>query len=109
MSPDILIPCHRCGRQVPSSQVREGRCVDCRVDAGLADLRDEHRRLWRKRERYRTQGANADSVGRQLGRVEERMAERIMALVSDKKVAVEQLEKTLEQARQSRYDIRSQR
>jgi NMD protein affecting ribosome stability and mRNA decay len=105
----IIIPCHRCGRQVDSAQVRDGRCVDCRVDVDLAGLRREHARLWRKRERYLTGGASVDSIGRQIARVEDRMAERIVAIVSDERAATEQLRKTLEEARQSRYDIRSLR
>jgi hypothetical protein len=109
VSPDILIPCHRCGRQVGSTQVRDGRCLDCRVEVALADLRGEHARLWRKRERYRAKGANADSIARQIARLEDRMAERIVAMVPEEKAAAEQLKKTLEQARESRYDIRSPR
>ena len=106
MTGSILIPCRRCGRQVPSQQVRDGRCLECRVDVELADLRDEHARLWRKRERYRAGGANVDSVGRQIARVEDRMAERIRTLVPGEEQAVEQLRRTLEQARQARYEIR---
>jgi ribosomal protein L37E len=102
----ILLPCRRCGRQVYSSQVRDGLCLECRVDAALADLREEHLRLWRKRERYRTGGANADSISRQIARLEDRMAKRIVDLVPEEKLALEHLERTLEKARQSRYDIR---
>jgi hypothetical protein len=102
----ILVPCRRCGRQVPSSQVRDGRCLDCRVDLALEELRFEHARLWRKRERYRARGANADSVGRQIARVEDRMAERIRELVPNQEQAVEHLRKALEQARGARYEIR---
>ncbi len=105
----ILLPCRRCGRQVFSSEVRDGLCLDCRVDAALADLRDEHLRLWRKRERYRARGANVDSISRQVARLEDRMAARIADLVPDEKAAVEQLKRTLEKARSSRYDIRSLR
>ena len=105
----ILLSCRRCGRQVYSSEVREGLCLDCRVDAALADLRDEHLRLWRKRERYRARGANTESIGRQIARLEDRMASRIMDIVPEEKVAVEQLKRTLEKARSSRYDIRSLR
>lgn len=105
----ILVPCRRCGRQVYSSEVREGLCLDCRVDADLADLILEHGRLWRKRERYRAKGANADSISRQIARLEDRMASHIVALVPDEKVALEQLRRTLERARSSRYDIRSLR
>ena len=35
------------------------------------------------------------------------MANRIVDLVSDEKAALEQLKRTLEKARSSRYDIRS--
>jgi ribosomal protein L37E len=105
----ILLSCRRCGKQVFSSEVREGLCLDCRVDASLADLRDEHLRLWRKRERYRAKGANADSISRQIGRLEDRMASRIADLVTDEKAATEHLKRTLEKARSSRYDIRGLR
>ncbi|PZS00124.1 MAG: hypothetical protein DLM67_02015 [Candidatus Nephthysia bennettiae] len=106
MTGSILVPCRRCGRQVSSSQVRDGLCLDCRVELALAELRQEHARLWRKRERYRAQGANVDSVGRQIARVEDRMAERIRELVPSQEQAVEQLRKALEQARSARYEIR---
>jgi len=76
------------------------------VELALAELRQEHARLWRKRERYRAQGANVDSVGRQIARVEDRMAERIRELVPSQEQAVEQLRKALEQARSARYEIR---
>ena len=106
MTGSIRIPCHRCGRQVQSSQVRDGRCLDCRVEVALDDLRAEHARLWRKRERYRAKGANADSVARQIAKTEDRMAERIRELVPNQDEAVEHLRKALEQARGARYDIR---
>jgi hypothetical protein len=102
----ILVPCRRCGRQVMSAQVRDGLCLDCRVEMALSELREEHARLWRKRERYRSQGANTASIGRQIARVEDRMAERIRELVPNQEQAVEQLRKALEQARSSRYEIR---
>lgn len=105
----ILLPCRRCGNQVYSSEVRNGLCLNCRVDESLSDLRAEHARLWRKRERYRSKGANADSVNRQVARIEERMAGRIVELVPDEKEAAEQLKKTLEKARASRYDVRTMR
>jgi hypothetical protein len=105
----ILLSCRRCGKQVYSSEVREGLCLECRVDDAVADLRDEHLRLWRKRERYRASRANADSIGRQIARLEDRMAQRIVGLVPEEKAALEQLERTLEKARSSRYDIRSMR
>lgn len=103
----ILLSCHRCGRSVYSSEVREGLCLQCRVDEAVSDLRLEHARLWRKRERYRAKGANVDSIGRQIAKLEDRMASRIVGLVPDEKAAVEQLRRTLEMARESRYDIRS--
>ncbi len=105
----ILLPCRRCGRQVFSSEVSEGLCLDCRVDEAVAELRTEHARLSRKRERYRAKAANAGSVDRQIGRLEERMATRIVALVSDEKTASAQLQRTLEKARESRFDLRSLR
>ena len=37
----ILLPCRRCGRQVYSSEVRDGACLDCRVDEAVTDLRVE--------------------------------------------------------------------
>ncbi|MBO0685599.1 MAG: hypothetical protein J2P45_20780 [Candidatus Dormibacteraeota bacterium] len=102
----LVVFCRSCGRQVQSSEVRDGLCLDCRVTANLGDLRDEHRRLWLKRERYERQGANVASIGRQIARVEDRMAERIRELVPDEERGVELLKRELEQARQSRYDIR---
>lgn len=92
-----------------SSEVRNGLCLECRVDEALAELRDEHLRLWRKRDRYRARGANVESISRQVARLEDRMASRISDLVPDEKTAVEQLKRTLEKARSSRYDIRSLR
>ena len=102
----ILVACRSCGRQVPSTETREAVCLDCRVSRSLEDLRREHARLWRKRERYRSHGANIDSIGRQVARIEDRMAERIRQLVSNDRRAAEMLSKELELARQSRYDIR---
>jgi hypothetical protein len=102
----ILLMCRSCGKQVPSSDTRDGLCLDCRVSRSLDELRREHARLWRKRERYRSQGANVESIGRQLARIEDRMAERITRLVSNERRAAELLSKELELARQARYDIR---
>ncbi len=102
----ILVNCRRCGRQVFSSEVRGGLCMDCRVDEALSDLRSEHLRLWRKRDRYRAKGANTDSIARQVQRVEERMAARIVELVPDEDEAAMQLKKTMERVRSARYDIR---
>jgi len=101
----ILIYCRSCGKQVPSSEAKDRRCLDCQVRDAMAALRAEHARLWRKRERYRGSGANADSIGRQLGRIENRMAERIRGLVSNDEKAAEYLRTELEEARQARYRI----
>lgn len=102
----IYVACHRCGRQVASSTLRDGICVDCRLDATLEPLREEHARLWRKRERYRTTGANTTAIGAQIGRVEQRMADRIREVVPSDREVAERLKTELEKARQTRYDIR---
>lgn len=102
----LIVYCRRCGRDVPSPDLRDGVCLDCRISAAVADLREEHRRLWHKRERYRASGGNVDSIGRQIARVEDRMADRIRDLVPDEERGVELLGKELEAARQARYDIR---
>jgi hypothetical protein len=101
----ILIFCRSCGKQVASTETRDGLCLDCRVTAAMADLRAEHARLWRKRERYRSSGANVESIGRQIARVENRMAEKIRELVSNDKQAREYLKRELEAARQARYTL----
>ena len=87
----LLVFCRDCGKQVASSQTKDGRCLDCQVRRSVADLRDEHARLWRKRERYRTQNANVEQIGRQISRVEDRMAMRIRELVPNEREAIEQL------------------
>jgi hypothetical protein len=102
----ILVFCRDCGKQIASSQTREGRCVECQVRRSVADLRDEHARLWRKRERYRTQNANVEQIGRQIGRVEDRMALRIKELVPNEREAVDLLKRELEAARGQRYTIK---
>jgi hypothetical protein len=102
----LLIFCRECARQVPSTQTRNGLCLDCQVRHSVADLRDEHARLWRKRERYRSQNANVEQIGRQIGRVEDRMAERIKELVSNERDAVDHLRRELEAARGQRYTIK---
>ena len=102
----ILIPCRDCGKQVPSSQTREGRCLDCQVRRAVADLRFEHARLWRKRERYARQNANVEQIGRQIARVEDRMSERIKELVANDREAVAYLRQELEAARGQRYTIK---
>ena len=102
----ILIFCRDCGKQVPSSDARDQLCLDCRVRRSVADLRDEHARLWRKRERYRTKGANVEQIGHQIGRVEDRMARRIKEMVSNERQAVEVLRRELEAARGQRYTIK---
>ncbi len=102
----ILIFCRGCGKQVPSSEARDGLCLECRVRRSVADLRDEHARLWRKRERYRSHQANVDQIGRQIARVEDRMGERIKGLVSNERQAADLLKKELEAARGQRYTIK---
>lgn len=102
----ILIFCRDCGKQVPSGETRDGRCLDCHVRLSVADLRDEHLRLWRKRERYRGSHANVDQIGRQIARVEDRMGQRIKTLVSNERQAMELLRRELEAARGQRYTIK---
>ncbi|TAN32307.1 hypothetical protein EPN29_09020 [bacterium] len=72
----------------------------------MADLRDEHARLWRKRERYRSQQANVAQIGRQIARVEDRMAQRIKELVANEGQAADLLRRELETARGQRYTIK---
>jgi hypothetical protein len=72
----------------------------------VADLREEHARLWRKRERYRGQQANVGQIGRQIARVEDRMALRIKTLVSNERQAADLLRRELEAARGQRYAIK---
>ena len=72
----------------------------------VADLRDEHARLWRKRERYRSRQANVEQIGHQIARVEDRMASRIKEQVSNDRQAVEYLRRELETARGQRYTIK---
>jgi hypothetical protein len=103
---DILVFCKRCGRQSPSSQVRDGLCLECRLDDALEPLRQEHARLWRKRERYQGTGASTRAIAAQVGRVEQRMADRIRELVAGDREVAERLKTELERARQARYDIR---
>ena len=102
----LLIFCRGCGKQVPSGQTREGLCLDCQVRRSVGDLREEHARLWRKRERYRSHNANAEQIGRQIARVEDRMAQRIKELVSNEREAVDLLRRELEAARGQRYTIK---
>ena len=102
----ILVFCRDCGKQVESSQTRDGRCLDCQVRRSVAYLRDEHARLWRKRERYRSQNANVEQIGRQIARTEDRIAQRIKELVPNDKEAVEHLRRELEAARGQRYTIK---
>jgi hypothetical protein len=102
----LLIFCRDCGKQVPSSQTRDGVCLQCQVRRSVADLRDEHARLWRKRERYRAQNANVDQIGTQIGRVEDRMAQRIKEIVSNEREAVAHLRRELEAARGQRYTVK---
>ncbi len=102
----LLVFCRDCGKQVASSQTKNGLCLDCQVRRSVADLRDEHARLWRKRERYRTQNANVEQIGRQISRVEDRMAMRIRELVPNEREAIEHLRRELEAARGQRYTIK---
>jgi hypothetical protein len=102
----ILIFCRDCAKQVPSAQTRDGRCLDCQVRVSVADLREEHARLWRKRERYRSRQANVEQIGRQIGRVEDRMGQRIKELVPNEREAVDYLRRELEAARGQRYTIK---
>jgi len=97
----ILVFCRDCGRQVPSSETEDQLCLDCRVRRSMTDLRDEHARLWRKRERYRSHhGANVAQISRQIARVEDRME-----VVSNERRAGELLQRELEAARGQRYTI----
>ena len=102
----ILIFCKDCGKQVPSAQARDQLCLDCRVRRSVADLRDEHARLWRKRERYRGRQANIEQIGRQIARVEDRMGTRIKELVPNERQAADMLRRELETARGQRYVIK---
>ncbi len=102
----LLIFCRGCGKQVPSSQARDGLCLECQVKRSVADLREEHARLWRKRERYRSHNANAEQIARQIARVEDRMAQRIKELVSNERDAIDYLRRELEAARGQRYLVR---
>jgi len=102
----LLIFCRECGKQVLSSQTRNGLCLDCQVRRSVADLREEHARLWRKRERYRSQNANIEQIGRQIARVEDRMGQRIKELVSSDREAADHLRRELESARGQRYTIK---
>ncbi|HEV2477393.1 MAG TPA: hypothetical protein VGX22_12700 [Candidatus Dormibacteraeota bacterium] len=102
----LLIFCRVCGKQVSSAQTREGMCLDCQVRRSVAELREEHARLWRKRERYRTQNANVEQIGRQIARTEDRMSQRIRELVPNEREAVDHLRRELEAARGQRYTIK---
>ena len=102
----LLIFCRSCAKQVASSQTRDGLCLDCQVRRSVADLREEHARLWRKRERYRGHNANVDQIGKQIARAEDRMAHRIRQLVPNDREAVEHLRRELEAARGERYTIK---
>src|SRR5438128_11380255 len=102
----LLIFCRDGGRQGQSSQTRNGLCLDCQVPRSVAELSDEHARLWRKRERYRSQNANVEQIGRQIARVEDRMGQRIKELVSNEREAADHLRRELESARGQRYTIK---
>jgi hypothetical protein len=102
----LVLICRDCARQVPSDQTKDGLCLDCRVRRAVADLRSEHARLWRKRERYRGSNANVEQIGRQIARVEDRMAQRIRAMVPGESAAADLLRRELEAARGQRYTIK---
>jgi len=102
----LVVFCRDCGKQVPSAKTKDGRCLDCQVTREVSDLRDEHARLWRKRERYRSQSANVDQIGRQIARVEDRIAQRIHELVPNDHEAADHLRRELEAARGQRYTIK---
>ena len=102
----ILIFCKDCGKQIHSSDARDQLCLDCRVRRSVSDLRDEHARLWRKRERYRGIQANVEQIGRQIARVEDRMATRIKELVPNERQAADLMRRELEAARGQRYVIK---
>jgi hypothetical protein len=102
----ILIPCRDCGKQVASSETRDQLCIDCRVRRSMTDLREEHARLWRKRERYRAHGGNVQEIAKQVARVEDRMAQRIKEMVANDRHATELLQRELEAARGQRYTIK---
>ena len=102
----ILVFCRDCGKQVPSSETKDGLCLDCRVRRSVADLRDEHARLWRKRERYSSSGGNVQQIGKQIARVEDRISQRIHEMVPNEKRAHELLARELEAARGQRYTIK---
>jgi hypothetical protein len=102
----ILIFCKDCGKQVPNAEARDQLCLDCRVRGSVADLRDEHARLWRKRERYRSNKANVEQIGHQIARIEDRMGTRIKELVSNERQAADLLRRELETARGQRYVIK---
>jgi hypothetical protein len=102
----ILIFCKDCGKQVSSSEARDQLCLDCRVRRSVADLREEHARLWRKRERYRGRQANVEQIGRQIARVEDRMGTRIKEIVPNERLAADRLRRELEAARGQRYVIK---
>lgn len=103
----ILVFCRDCGKQVPSTDTKDQLCLDCRVRRDMAPLRDEHARLWRKRERYRSHsGANVAQIGKQIARVEDRMSQRIHEMVANEKRAHELLARELEAARGQRYTLK---
>ena len=102
----ILVFCSDCGKQVPSSETKDRLCLDCQVRRSVAELRDEHARLWRKRERYSASGGNVQQIGKQIARTEDRISERIHEMVPNEKRAHELLARELEAARGQRYSIK---
>ena len=102
----ILLFCRDCGKQFPSSETKDGLCLDCRVRRAVADLRDEHARLWRKRERYRSSGGNVEQIGKQIARIEDRISQRIHEMTPNERRAHELLARELDAARGQRYTIK---
>ncbi|HEV2216047.1 MAG TPA: hypothetical protein VGV88_00605 [Candidatus Dormibacteraeota bacterium] len=102
----ILVFCSDCGKQVPSSETKDRLCLDCQVRRSVSELRDEHARLWRKRERYSASGGNVQQIGKQIARTEDRISARIHEMVPNEKRAHELLARELEAARGQRYSIK---
>ena len=112
----LVLFCRSCGRQVSSGEVRDGLCLECRVRDTLGDLLpivfvsgvridalDKSAGLLVGADDYVVKPFDPDEL---LARIRRLMAERVRELVSDDAQAAELLRKELEQARQSRYDIR---
>jgi len=91
---------------VDSGEMRHRLCLDCQVEGAVSNLRQEHARLTRKRERYRRSGANLEPIREQLAKVEARMARRIGEIVSDGRRAAQLLEDELRAAHDARYELK---